>query len=576
MAGSNIITRLLLDDSDYKKKLSGSAKQSESFAKTLTGSLTSSLTKVSGALKVAQAGVEAFEKIMNSSNVTADAFEAVMRSCNTAVGSFKTALVTADFTSFEMGLSAIMGKARETAASLDQLGNTTMSYGRFSAKNQADFSEAVVTMRDNDASSADKSAAKAKAEEIIKDQREITMAMRRDVEDAVKNLVTEGNRLGVGDVTTEDVDAVLRLDVSLNRDELKADLERRYKEYQGIVNEVVKKNTSSYTSQGVVSFTTWTEDKEATAKELEAVNAKYKDAILYNEILVRKGDDWLKEMINTQVVADNAERALAGMERTLNRASSSAGGMAKSMGNVAMQARYAVGVMGPMASLSAGTGSKAVAQIPTLENGGKIVGGQYALQADEALAKAGLSEQAVSTGLQIIADEQVENIHAASDALNGMADIMGTLSGVVDESAASWMSWAASVQQVIAQAIPMIGALVTAEGAEATASGTASVGKSASAAAAGGPVAAIGAAVSVAAAVAAAMASIPKFALGGVVPGTSWTGDNMLIRVNSGERVVPRDQAGDMGGGARVEFVIKDRQLYGLLDNYDKLRGRRL
>lgn len=576
MAGSNIITRLLLDDSDYKKKLSGSAKQSESFAKTLTGSLTSSLTKVSGALKVAQAGVEAFEKIMNSSNVTADAFEAVMRSCNTAVGSFKTALVTADFTSFEMGLSAIMGKARETAAALDQLGNTTMSYGRFSAKNQADFSEAVVTMRDNDASSADKSAAKAKAEEIIKDQREITMAMRRDVEDAVKNLVTEGNRLGVGNVTTEDVDAVLRLDVSLNRDELKADLERRYKEYQGIVNEVVKKNTSSYTSQGVVSFTTWTEDKEATAKELEAVNAKYKDAILYNEILVRKSDDWLKELINTQVVADNAERALAGMERTLNRASSSAGGMAKSMGNVALQARYAVGVMGPMASLSAGTGSKAVAQIPTLENGGKIVGGQYALQADEALAKAGLSQQAVSTGLQIIADEQVENIHAASDALNGMADIMGTLSGVVDESTASWMSWAASVLQAIAQAIPMIGALVTAEGAEATASGTASVGKSASAAAAGGPVAAIGAAVSVAAAVAAAMASIPKFALGGVVPGTSWTGDNMLIRVNSGERVVPRDQAGDMGGGARVEFVIKDRQLYGLLDNYDKLRGRRL
>ena len=503
-----------------------------------------------------------------------------MRSCNTAVGSFKTALVTADFTSFEMGLSAIMGKARETAAALDQLGNTTMSYGRFSAKNQADFSEAVVTMRDNDASSADKSAAKAKAEEIIKDQREITMAMRRDVEDAVKNLVTEGNRLGVGNVTTEDVDAVLRLDVSLNRDELKADLERRYKEYQGIVNEVVKKNTSSYTSlstsAGWRPITLNFEDKEATAKELEAVNAKYKDAILYNEILVRKGDDWLKELINTQVVADNAERALAGMERTLNRASSSAGGMAKSMGNVAMQARYAVGVMGPMASLSAGTGSKAVAQIPTLENGGKIVGGQYALQADEALAKAGLSQQAVSTGLQIIADEQVENIHAASDALNGMADIMGTLSGVVDESTASWMSWAASVLQAIAQAIPMIGALVTAEGAEATASGTASVGKSASAAAAGGPVAAIGAAVSVAAAVAAAMALIPKFALGGVVPGTSWTGDNMLIRVNSGERVVPRDQAGDMGGGARVEFVIKDRQLYGLLDNYDKLRGRRL
>ena len=575
---ANIVTRLLLDNKDYEEKLGKAKKSAGDFSKTLTSGVGAALKGVNGYITIAKKGFEEFGKLMQSSQTTADAFDIAMRSCRTVVNEFKTALVTADFSSFAAGLNEILNGARATAAALDQLGNTTWSYGRFNAQNQADFQQEIAVMRDKEASSAARSQAKTLAQAVIDKQREITEVLRADVDDAVKNLVTEGNHLGVEDVTAADVDNILRIDVSKNRQELKDSLEKQYNEYKAKVAELERVNTT-FEKPRVGTFSTGMAqaktDTEAIAEGMKDLNAQYKDAILYNEILVKKGDEWLKELIATQTSADNAERTLASMEKTLNRASTSTNKMVVDMSSVAIQAGRAVGIMGKMAGLPGYTSKKQAAVIPTLENGAGIAGKQYEVTADVERARQTLAEGSLATGMELIAEEQVTRINEASSALGNIADIMGTLSGVVDESASSWLSWGAGVLEAIAKAIPMIGALVAAEGAEATASGVGAVGKSASEAAAGGPVAAIAAAVSVAAAIAAAMASIPKFAGGGTVPGTSWTGDNMLIRVNSGERVVPRDQTIGMGG-ARVEFVIKDRQLYGLLDNYEKLRGRRL
>lgn len=62
-----------------------------------------------------------------------------------------------------------------------------------------------------------------------------------------------------------------------------------------------------------------------------------------------------------------------------------------------------------------------------------------------------------------------------------------------------------------------------------------------------------------------------SFAQGGVVGGTSYTGDNLIARVNSGELIVPYNDwhnAGTRGGN--VHFVIEGSQLRGVMDNYDK------
>ena len=87
------------------------------------------------------------------------------------------------------------------------------------------------------------------------------------------------------------------------------------------------------------------------------------------------------------------------------------------------------------------------------------------------------------------------------------------------------------------------------------------------------------------AAVIAAIASAPKFAKGGIVPGNSFSGDNITAQVNSGEMILNTNQQarlfdllngeGSLSSGSnKVEFVIKGQELKGVLNNYDKKMSR--
>ncbi len=79
-------------------------------------------------------------------------------------------------------------------------------------------------------------------------------------------------------------------------------------------------------------------------------------------------------------------------------------------------------------------------------------------------------------------------------------------------------------------------------------------------------------------------ASIPKFAYGGIVGGHSFTGDNILARLNSGEMVLNQGQQSKLFGmlnsgekktsgtlvGEKVEFKIEGTTLLGVLNNTNK------
>ncbi len=72
-----------------------------------------------------------------------------------------------------------------------------------------------------------------------------------------------------------------------------------------------------------------------------------------------------------------------------------------------------------------------------------------------------------------------------------------------------------------------------------------------------------------------------KFANGGIVGGNSYSGDNQLARVNSGEMILNRGQQSKLfnminngGMGGKVEFEIRGDRLKGVLRNYDmKMKG---
>ena len=68
--------------------------------------------------------------------------------------------------------------------------------------------------------------------------------------------------------------------------------------------------------------------------------------------------------------------------------------------------------------------------------------------------------------------------------------------------------------------------------------------------------------------------SANKFAEGGIVGGTSYSGDKLFAMVNSGEMILNKRQQGNLanmiGGGGQVEFVISGDSLVGVLNNKNR------
>lgn len=74
------------------------------------------------------------------------------------------------------------------------------------------------------------------------------------------------------------------------------------------------------------------------------------------------------------------------------------------------------------------------------------------------------------------------------------------------------------------------------------------------------------------------LASLAKFANGGVVGGNSFSGDHNIVRVNSGELILNQSQAGtlykaiksgNLGGGGNVQFKIRGSDLVGAIDAFN-------
>ena len=77
-------------------------------------------------------------------------------------------------------------------------------------------------------------------------------------------------------------------------------------------------------------------------------------------------------------------------------------------------------------------------------------------------------------------------------------------------------------------------------------------------------------------------ASLPAFAGGGIMNGSSYYGDKILARVNSGELIANQAQqraiwgmmnANNDAGGDTVTFKIKGDTLVGVLNNFNRKRN---
>ena len=165
-----------------------------------------------------------------------------------------------------------------------------------------------------------------------------------------------------------------------------------------------------------------------------------------------------------------------------------------------------------------------------------------------------------------------------TQSMSNVSTVVSSLTNTFKENAEVT---AASILQMVATCLPAIGTLISAISAltvtEAVEAGTAAVGKAVSSSKHW--IEAIAAVASLGAVVAAAISAAKKpatqrFANGGIVGGSSFTGDRVSAQVNSGEMILNKTQQANLfklanggGEGRQVEFHISGTDLVGVLNN---------
>ena len=223
-------------------------------------------------------------------------------------------------------------------------------------------------------------------------------------------------------------------------------------------------------------------------------------------------------------------------------------------------------------------------RVNDLKAKGQILSGTEAEQFDELETSVSSLTQTLSELIQkynelITAQNQknetIEKLDAVKTSYEGIAETIGSVSNVIGQVDSAWAQMTTTILNGIAQIIPQ---LVAEKGAQ----GSLAISKGVAAASGLTPpwnLIMIGTTV---AAILAALATQP-FAEGGIVGGTSFKGDKIYARLNSGEMVLNgRQQAnlfnminnGGLIGGGKVTFEIKGRELVGVLNNYNNKRNK--
>ena len=174
---------------------------------------------------------------------------------------------------------------------------------------------------------------------------------------------------------------------------------------------------------------------------------------------------------------------------------------------------------------------------------------------------------------------KAEYYKKVSQGVNGVASVMGNLGKVVGGTAGAWLEWGQNVLQAIASAIPQIMSLVAAQQAQGAAS-TYAAGTGAAASVSAIPIVGPVLAIAAVASVLAALASVPKYAEGGIAYGKTlgMFGEYANASTNP-EVVAPLSKLRDLiepagGTGGEVVFRIAGRDLVGVLNKRSQVSRR--
>lgn len=640
---ADIITRLLLDTKNFDAKLEKSKSSVNGFQGGISGMAKTAglgIGKLAGALGLAMGAGEAFNKVLNSSQTLGDMTARNMAALKNSVDEFFYSLGSGNLSNFVNGLSDIIDKSKEAYNALDQLGNTQISYGIFSAANQTKISEGQYIAKNKFAPINERLSGFEMWNNALTSQKAANEALQRELLNAatasVKSKITSDI-----DISLPDLMQAFETDLlnPLKRDETKATAKRVYNAHTAYANahtddaEAVRKDAESRKKYLVIHAML----EKYTDTELKAIAAQiqqyYQTTTALNS-LAREYNETATEFNNSNKAAKNfiPVQSLEGYKVYTGDSSKAVSGGKTApppVGSIAdlnkqiseknqelinattVQARIAV-----QTTINELEARKINLQIETDKGAFAEKYGENKLSQISSSEIAGISynkgkdfkkdlKGKLPKYEPIFKKEDIDLNNDFADSLSGIGEMMGNLSGLFDENTASALQWGSTLLTAIAQATPAIIGMMGIKEQDTlttnanTTAEVANAGAKAMSAHSGIPFVGIALGLAGVAAIVAAMSSMPHFATGGIVPGTSFTGDKVPALLNSGEMILNGSQQNNLfrllnsgmsdSLGAKIapfagsneirlssDIAIKGDTLYLALNNYMKRTGKKL
>lgn len=536
--------------------------------------LKSAVTGVGAALGAAFATREFFDRFTNSTQITSDNFGRSMEEMKTMADSFFSSVNNNNFNGFLSRLAEIRQAARNAFDAEDILADMKLSDTVIDAQTKAE----------GDKYKADYKEAKAKGdtEGMKKAQADYSTLMTKYWEET---RITQAQTLSTALANTNkylaqfglqaDEKDILTYATKTNKEDsglkgIVEDYNKKIAEFDALINANKLTVTGSYGTagnQGSAIYDT------AKSKVLEAQKLAYIEenkfaaiqAKLYNEADAGR-QHWFAQLADYYKLESGFQQFRAQgskMEQGVNNLTikeskeSSKIKVDSAFGNDLIDADPEIPLM----------------LIPTLkpDEWAKVDDWMRRLETDGLIMPISTVIGEAENAPEIKLDAKTNGLESIQSVTGSINSMLGQTAGLLSQSGNDWGAWGMSALGNIASVVGQYASLIAMQ----MASGVAEQGKlpfpyniAAMAATAGGIISIIG--------------SLPKFATGGIVPGGSFTGDNVLARVNSGEMILNAAQQSNLfkmintGSTQRQgapELVVRGDKLYAVLQNYTKGRS---
>ncbi len=573
----------------FNKSMGSMIQKATGFNGSMT-SLVGVVGKFAGGIGLAMSATEAFNKTIHSSQTLEDEFGRIQESVTSVVDNFFTSLANGDFSPFLNGIDSLINKARDAYDAMDDLWNMSQSFGVQNAKLNNTFQKNLLEIRKLKGSKDPKDQQRMKElvaanEQIIKTQQGGANKLYGQSIKAIQARIRRDTGMS-SNISDDLIARILATDINGGngkREQYKKIYERYQKE-----QEKLNKKYDERLKTGGIGRTGVNYKRESLALEM-----KYGEAIAANLLLFRYSDKELEEInnqykegLNYQQLSISNESKLLRYTKERNTAGGGGGGKTGSGGKNTKK-EYATGTLGYYESQISGLNEKLKGTTNAKDY--KAIQqqiGQYKAAMNDITAdfissifgdKANFAGSAIEQTIkqmQDVATKHPIHVDVKTDlpkvkaSLQDITSVIGELGNSISGLGAAFEEPALEVAGVMAQAIATI-ILGYAEASKLA--GTL------------GPWAWIGfsaMALGQLTAIIGTVKSLGAFANGGIVGGSSYAGDRLYARVNSGEMILNSQQQSHLfnminngGGGVastgEVQFVIRGADLYGAMKNYN-------